>query len=119
MYRVLTVKIEHRKDILHFKTKAEDIKPADRVIVKSLTGEELGQVVKSFGDSFNKIKNLLDIPEILRRANEKDLENFEKKGIDEQKAYEFCLKKITELEIQIKLIKVTFFTSEINAIFNL
>ncbi len=117
MYRVLTVKIEHRKDILHFKTKVEDIKPADRVIIKSLTGEELGQVVKSFGDSFNEIKNLSAIPEILRKANEKDLENFEKKGFDEKKAYEFCLKKIKEREIPIKLIKVTFFTGERKAIF--
>lgn len=117
MYRVLTVKIEHRKDILHFKTKVEDIQPADRVVVKSLTGEELGHVVKSFGDSFNKIKNLSDIPEILRKANEKDLENFEKKGIDEERAYDFCLKKIKEREIPIKLIKVTFFTSERKAIF--
>jgi cell fate regulator YaaT (PSP1 superfamily) len=117
MFKVITVKIEDRKDVLHFKTKEIDIKPNDSIIIKSLTGEELGKVVKSFGNVFNEIKNISSIPEVLRKANDKDLENFEKKSVDEKKAYDFCLKKIKEREIPIKLIKVTFFTSERKAIF--
>ncbi len=117
MFKVITVKIEDRKDVLHFKTKEIDIKPNDSVIIKSLIGEELGKVVKSFGNVFNEIKNISSIPEILRKANDKDLENFKKKTVDEKKAYDFCLRKIKEREIPIKLIKVTFFTSERKAIF--
>jgi len=117
MFKVITVKIEDRKDVLHFKTKEIDIKPNDSVIIKSLIGEELGKVLKSFGNVFNEIKNISSIPEILRKANDKDLENFRKKSVDEEKAYDFCLKKIKEREIPIKLIKVTFFTSERKAIF--
>ena len=117
MFKVITVKIEDRKDVLHFKTKEIDIKPNDSVIIKSLIGEELGKVVKSFGNVFNEIKNISSIPEVLRKANNKDLENFRKKSVDEDKAYEFCLRKIKEREIPIKLIKVTFFTSERKAIF--
>jgi cell fate regulator YaaT (PSP1 superfamily) len=117
MFKVITVKIEDRKDVLHFKTKEIEIKPNDSVIIKSLIGEELGKVVKSFGNVFNEIKNISSIPEILRKANDKDLENFKKKTVDEKKAYDFCLRKIKEREIPIKLIKVTFFTSERKAIF--
>lgn len=117
MFRVITVKIEDKKDILHFKTKEEDLKPNDCVIFKSLLGEELGRVVKSFGNVFNDIKNISCIPEILRKATEQDLESFRKKSADEQKAYDFCLEKIKEREIPIKLIKVSFFTSERKAIF--
>jgi len=117
MFRVISVQLGNSKDVFHFKTKEEDIKPNDSVIIKSLIGEELGKVVKSFGDSLNKIKNISSIPEILRKANENDLENFEKKDVDEKKAYDFCLKKIKEREIPIKLIRVTFFTSERKAIF--
>lgn len=117
MFRVITVKIEHRRDILHFKTMETDLKPNDSVIIKSLLGEEIGRVVKSFGHVFNEIKNICDIPEILRKATDKDLESFERKSVDEQKANEFCLKKILEREIPIKLIKVSFFTSERKAIF--
>ncbi len=117
MFRVITVKIEDKKDILHFKTKEEELKPNDCVIFKSLLGEELGRVVKSFGNVFNDIKNISCIPEILRKANEQDLESFRKKSVDEQKAYEFCMEKIKEREIPIKLIKVSFFTSERKAIF--
>lgn len=117
MYRVITVKIEDRKDILHFKTTETDLKPNDNVIIKSLLGEEMGRVVKSFGSAFNEIKNISIIPEILRKASEKDIENFTKKTVDEDSAYSFCLEKIQEREIPIKLIKVSFFTSERKAIF--
>ncbi|MCI0471519.1 MAG: stage 0 sporulation protein, partial [Candidatus Aminicenantes bacterium] len=89
----------------------------DNVIIKSLLGEEMGRVVKSFGDVFNEIKNISIIPEILRKATEKDIENFTKKTVDEDSAYAFCLEKIQEREIPIKLIKVSFFTSERKAIF--
>lgn len=117
MFRVITVELKDRRDVLHFKTKECDIKPNDKVIIKSLIGEELGNVVKEFGHTFNKIKNISSIPEILRKANQKDLDSFDKKQKDEKEAYEFCLKKIHDREIPIKLIKVTFFTSERKAIF--
>jgi cell fate regulator YaaT (PSP1 superfamily) len=117
MTRVITVQVEGNRDILHFKSKQEKIKPNDYVIVKSLCGEELGKVVKFFGDSFNEIKNISCIPEILRVASQKDLDNFNKKKLDEKEAYEFCVKKVKDREIPIKLIRVTFFTSERKAIF--
>ncbi len=117
MFKVITVKIEDRKDVMHFKTRETDIKPSDQVIIKSFIGEELGTVLKSFGKLFNEIKNINSIPEILRKATEKDLESFEKKTLEEQKAYEFCLRKIKDREIPIKLIKVSFFTTERKAIF--
>lgn len=117
MFKVITVKIEDRKDVLHLKTRETDIKPGDHVIIKSLIGEEMGIVLKSFGRIFNEIKNIGCIPEILRKATEKDLENFEKKTHEEQRAYEFCLRKIKDREIPIKLIKVSFFTTERKAIF--
>jgi cell fate regulator YaaT (PSP1 superfamily) len=117
MFRVITVKIEDRKDILHFKTRESDIKPSDKVIIESFLGEEIGSVVKTFGDLFNKIKNINCIPEVLRKATDRDLDNFHRKTLDEQKAYDFCLKRIKDREIPIKLIKVSFFTSERKAIF--
>lgn len=117
MSRVITVKIENRNDILHFKTEEEDLKANDKVIIKSILGEEMGRVVKSFGSVFNEIKNISSIPAILRKATDQDIENFERKSVDEQKAYDFCLEKIQEREIPIKLIKVSFFTSERKAIF--
>ncbi len=117
MYRVITVKIEDRKDILHFKTNEEALRPNDPVIIESFLGEEIGTVVKEFGSVFDQIKNLNCIPQILRKATEKDLDNFYKKSQEEQKAYDFCLKRINDREIPIKLIKVSFFTSERKAIF--
>ena len=107
MTRVITVQVEGNRDILHFKSEQEKIKQNDYVIVKSLCGEELGKVIKYFGDSLNKIKNISCIPEILRIASQRDLDNFNKKKMDEKEAYDFCLKKIKEREIPIKLIRIT------------
>jgi cell fate regulator YaaT (PSP1 superfamily) len=117
MFRVITVRIEDRNDILHFKTAECDVKPSDSVIIKSFLGEEMGQVVKTFGNTFNEMKNISCIPEILRRATDKDIESFGKKSAEEKRAYDFCLKRICDREIPIKLIKVSFFTSERKAIF--
>jgi len=117
MYKVITVKIEDRKDILHFKTMECDLNINDHVIVESFLGEEMGKVVKTFGCIFNEIKNISVIPEILRKATDHDLDSFNRKRDDEEKAYEFCLRRIKEREIPIKLIKVSFFTSERKAIF--
>ena len=117
MYKVILVRIETRKDVLHFKTTEADIKPDDFVIIHSLTGEELGKVEKHFGDAFNQIKNISSIPEILRKANSKDIENFTRKDREEIRAHEYCLARVKEREIPMKLIRVTFFTTERKAIF--
>ncbi len=117
MFKVISVQIEGKGDILHFKTTDQNVKPGDSAIISTLTGEEIGRVVKSFGDSFNQIKNIDSICEIIRIASQEDIENFNKKRADEKKAYEFCLNKIKDREIPIKLIRVTFFTSEKKAIF--
>jgi cell fate regulator YaaT (PSP1 superfamily) len=117
MYKVILVRIESRKDVLHFKTEEAEIKPDDLVIIESLTGEELGKVEKHFGDAFNQIKNISSIPEILRKANSKDVENFTRKDREEIRAYEYCLTRVKDREIPMKLIRVTFFTTERKAIF--
>ncbi|MEN8152662.1 MAG: regulatory iron-sulfur-containing complex subunit RicT [Acidobacteriota bacterium] len=117
MYRFLTVRIEDRNDILHFKTKDENIKPNDFVMIKSLIGEELGKVMKSFGDKFSCIKKVTTIPEIIRAATEKDLHEYKKKNGEEESAFRFCQGRIKEREIPIKLVKVTFIPAEKKAIF--
>jgi len=117
MAKVLLVKIESRKDILHFKTDSDTIKPDDQVVIESITGEELGVVVKCFGETFNQIRNLSSIPGILRQATTSDIESFRKKAMEEKRAYDYCLGRIKDREIPIKLIRVTFFTSERKAIF--
>ncbi len=116
-FRVLTVSIKDRKDIKHYKTKNINIKPNDLVMVDSLFGEEVGKVIKSFGDKFNCIKKVVLIPEILRVAGERDLEEFSKKRESEKEAFSFCKIKIKEREIPIKLVKVAFVTNEKKSVF--
>ena len=117
MDNVILVKIESRKDLLHFRTQASDIKIDDCVIIQSITGEELGKVVKHFGETFSCTKGIPHIPEILRKADRRDIEVFAKKEREERRAHEYCQNRITDREIPIKLVRVTFFTTEKKAIF--
>jgi cell fate regulator YaaT (PSP1 superfamily) len=82
-----------------------------------MIGEELGRVIKTFGSSFNDRLKIDRIPEVLRKANERDLEGYERKRQEEKRAFDFCLEKINEREIPIKLIRVIFYTNERKAIF--
>ena len=117
MDKVILVKIESRGDLLHFRSQDVDIKLDDCVIIQSITGEELGKVVKHFGDTFSAIRSIPCIPAILRKANSKDIEIFSKKSREETRAHEYCQNRIKEREIPIKLVRVTFFTGEKKAIF--
>jgi cell fate regulator YaaT (PSP1 superfamily) len=117
MDNVILVKIESRMDLLHFRSQDVDVKLDDCVIIQSITGEELGKVVKHFGDTFSAIRSIPCIPAILRKANSKDIEVFSKKEREENRAHEYCQNRIKEREIPIKLVRVTFFTSEKKAIF--
>ncbi len=116
-YKVLTVSIKDRKDIYHYKTRDKSIKPNDLVMVDTILGEEVGKVIKSFGEKFNCLRKAALIPEILRSAGDKDLEEFNKKRESEKEAFTFCRMKIKEREIPIKLVKVAFVTNEKKAVF--
>ncbi len=116
MDKVILVKIESRQDLLHYKTQ-DQIRPDDYVIIESLTGEDLGRVRKQYGEMFNAIKKMGAFPEILRKATARDLDNFRRKEREEKRAFEYCLSRIQEREIPLKLIRVTFFTGERKAIF--
>jgi len=117
MFKVITVEVSDTKDVLHFKTKNDSIKPGDFVIVKSIIGEELGRVIKVFGQNLTQIKNIDAITEVIRKASDNDIKNLKKKEKLEKEAYDFCLSRIKEREIPIKLIRVKFFTNEKKSIF--
>jgi len=117
LVKLITVQVASTRDVLHFRISDSEVKSGDHVVVRSMIGEELGRVIKAFGSAFNDRIKIDRIPEVLRKANERDLENYERKQLDEKRAYDFCLEKINEREIPIKLIRVIFFTSERKAIF--
>ncbi len=115
MEQVVLVKIASRRDLFHFKTSEPEIKPRDKIIVRTMTGEELGTVVRQFGADFQA--KICCIPPIIRKASVEDEENFAKKEEEEKRAFRFCLERIKEREFPIKLIRVVFFNSERKAVF--
>ncbi len=116
-FKVITVNIADSKDIHHFKTRNKNVKPDDFVIVNSLLGEEVGKVVKLFNEKFNCLRKVSLIPEILRVASDRDMDEFRRKGESERDAYSFCKMRIKDREIPIKLVRVVFIKNEKKAIF--
>jgi len=117
LVKLITVQVSSTRDVLHFKIGDSEVSSGDYVVVRSMIGEELGRVIKTFGSSFNDRLKIDRIPEVLRKANERDLEGYERKRQEEKRAFDFCLEKINEREIPIKLIRVIFYTNERKAIF--
>ncbi len=117
MSKVIGIQLEGSKDLRHYRTDEENINMGDYFIVDTIIGEEIGKLVKSCGKCFNDIKHISAIPQVLRRASKADIDSFKHKREEESVAHNYCIQKIQERQIPIKLVRVSFFTSEKKAIF--
>lgn len=79
----------------------------------------IGEVVALVSD-LDKIKNISpkeNLPKIVRRANKEDLERIRGNLVLERDAFNFCMKRIQELGLKMKLIRVRYFFDRTKAVF--
>ncbi|MCS7215296.1 MAG: regulatory iron-sulfur-containing complex subunit RicT [Thermodesulfovibrio sp.] len=81
-------------------TLGEEIKAGDFVVVEGDFGITLGYVIKVANGSENSLKPLL------RKATQEDMETYEKNLSLENEAWEFCLERIYERKLPMKLLVV-------------
>jgi cell fate regulator YaaT (PSP1 superfamily) len=93
-----------------------DIAPPDRVIVETERGLGIGSVVSGPTDRAES-----DIPAnlatIRRKATPEDLATLERNIRKEKEAYDFCLKRIMERGMQMKLVRVEYLFDGSKAVF--
>jgi len=81
-----------------------NLSPGEAVIVESDKGLVMGKVLSSPHD---KEIQAMEKPlkKILRKATSEDLDQFEKNQQLEKEAFQFCLEKVKEKNLQMKLVK--------------
>ncbi len=100
MDNIVHVRIRPFGKVYRFVSNFEEIKVGDMVVVEGDFGITLGKVVhQSKGEETN-------LKPIIRIATQEDMENYQKNLILEQEAKEFCLERIKERKLPMKLLVV-------------
>lgn len=92
------------------------LKCGDQVIVKTEQGLGLGQVVRG-PVKLEQIEEGQEYKKIFRMANEADLDQFRKVQDREKEAFHFCLERIKERRLPMKLVRVECFFDGSKVIF--
>ena len=107
MTRVIGVRFRNVGKIYYFSPKNLEIKSGDHVIVETARGVEYGNVVLPPRDVEDE-KVVQPLKEVIRIANAQDDKIEESNRKREKEAYQFCLKKIKEHGLEMKLIDVEY-----------
>ena len=100
----ISVKFEETKKSYFFQTDDESISLNDFVVVETIVGKEIGQVVSN-KRSLAELKFDKEIKPILRKATKKDLQAFEDNKESAKKASEIFNKATKDLNLDMRLIK--------------
>jgi cell fate regulator YaaT (PSP1 superfamily) len=94
-----------------------DLKRGDPVIIDSELNGELAVVVDTSSKICASPKLAKDTVKLIRKATEDDQKKFAWLEKKEQKAFNFCLQKIKERKLPMKLVRVRYFFDEKKGIF--
>jgi cell fate regulator YaaT (PSP1 superfamily) len=92
------------------------LKGGDQVIVKTEQGLGLGQVVRG-PVKLEQVEEGKEYKKVFRLANEADLDQFRKVQEREKEAFQFCLERIKERKLPMKLVRVECFFDGSKVIF--
>jgi len=93
-----------------------DLSPGDQVIVETERGLSIGSVVKAPLER-PEDETTTTLATIRRKATPEDLVTLEQNAIKEKEAHDFCIKRIMERGMQMKLVQVEYLFDGSKAIF--
>ncbi len=100
MYKVAYIKIRPFGKVYRYLNTLENLKEGEFVIVEGDFGLTVGYVLKVLHEEKNSLKP------ILRIATEEDMDTFRKNLTLEKEAFDFCLEKVKERNLPMKLLVV-------------
>ncbi len=107
MTEIIGVRFKHTGKIYYFSPNGKTVKHGDFVIVETSRGVECGQVVLSNREvEDNKI--VQPLKPIISVAGEKDMKTIERNKQKAKEAFDICLKKIKEHNLEMNLIDVEY-----------
>lgn len=107
MHRVVGVRFKKAGKIYYFSPGEINIEVDDYVIVETARGVEFGKVVIGIKE-VHESDVVLPLKNVLRLATDKDKLIVEENRAEAQKAFEVCVEKITEHELDMKLVDVEY-----------
>jgi cell fate regulator YaaT (PSP1 superfamily) len=114
--QVVKIQFQTAGKLYDFGTAGIDVKKGDKVIVETERGKSIGTVIKGPVDMEDK-----DIPDgfksIIRKAVPQDLQAAAGNAAKEKEAFDFCLLRIKERGMDMKLVKVEYLFDGSKAIF--
>lgn len=94
-----------------------ELKMGDVCVVESDLGGDLAEVVDTGSQICQVSKAAIDAVKVIRKASEEDERKFEWLRKKESKAFRFCLKRIQDRKLPMKLVAVRYFFDEKKGIF--
>jgi len=117
MSEVIKVLSERTGRLICASTGGIQVNRDDYVILDSDLGGDLALVIDAGSKMCHNSKNENKIPKVVRIADEEDIKKFGWLKDKEKKAFQFCLEKINERRLPMKLVRVNYFFNEKKGIF--
>ncbi len=117
MSKIICVYSERLKKVFRVKKGDFELKSGDRCIVESDLGGDLAEVINVSSQICDFPKAAKDTVKIIRKANSDDENFFYRLDRKEEKAFNFCIKRINSRKLPMKLVKVRYFFNEQKGIF--
>ncbi|HEU0265498.1 MAG TPA: stage 0 sporulation family protein, partial [Geobacterales bacterium] len=116
MTRIVKIQFQTAGKLYDFSCGELELKPGDLVIVETERGRSIGKVMHP-PEEVPADQLPEGIKPIQRLADAGDVESASRNAIREQEAHSFCLRKIKERNMQMKLVKVEYLYDGSKAIF--
>jgi len=117
MSDIICVFSERFKKVFRVKKNDIELKSGDRCIIESELGGDLAVVSDISSKACNCPKCDRDAVKVLRLATSEDEKKFKWMERKEEESYNFCLAKIKERKLPMKLVQVRYFFNEKKGIF--
>lgn len=115
---LIGIRFHSTAKVYHFDANGIELNVGERCIVQTERGEEIGTVVMGFTKIEIKDPCPRIYKKILRKATEEDCEVYQRKADREREAFDYCIDKIRERKMPMKLVnselssdgkKITFY----------
>jgi cell fate regulator YaaT (PSP1 superfamily) len=113
--RIISIQFSTASKLYDFNAGDIGVVAGDRVVVETERGLSIGQIMR--GPLERDVEHPDKLVTIKRKANFDDLATRERNTQKEKEAYDFCLRRIVERSMQMKLVKVEYLFDGSKAIF--
>ena len=114
---IVSVKFANSKKAYNFGTNDETIVYGDKVVVETVRGMEIGEIISDLRD-FASVNITMEVKPVLRKATEKDMAANERNKADSPEAMKKCQQCIEKLGLEMYLISAEYTLDRSKVIFS-